>query len=172
MKTINVIMMSSALAMGALITGCQSTTAMPHTNTQTNSTITTYQITDAALQANSWQLVDAKTTNGKKVDALFTNAAKPLTLNFMTVEGDNLVTLNNTCNNISAPYTVVNGEVKLGNIISTMMACPDAEAKFDAAAVASVVGKYTLSQGANKTPMLVVTNNNQVAHFKAVAKVK
>lgn len=54
--------------------------------------------------------------------------------------------------------------------MSTMMACPDAEAKFDAASVASVVGKYTLSQGANKTPMLVVTNDHQVAHFKAVAK--
>ena len=27
-----------------------------------------------------------------------------------------------------------------------------------------------LSQGADKTPMLVVTNDHQVAHFKAVAK--
>ncbi len=170
MKTINMLMISGAIAMSALVSGCQTTTGMAEVDTKTHGTVTTYQITDAALQANNWQLVDAKTSAGKKVDTLFTNAAKPLTLSFMTIEGNNIVSLMNTCNNISAPYSVVNGEVELGSIISTMKACPDAEAKFDAASVASVVGKYTLSQGADKTPMLVVTNDHQVAHFKAVAK--
>lgn len=170
MKTINMLMMSGALAVGALVSGCQTTTTMTEVDTGAHGTVTTYQITDAALQANNWQLVDAKTTEGKKVDALFADAAKPLTLTFANVEGNNMVRLMNTCNNISAPYTLVNGDVKIGNMISTMMACPDAEAKFDAASVASVVGKYTLSQGADKTPMLVVTNDHQVAHFKAVAK--
>lgn len=171
MKTINMLMISGAVAMSALVSGCQTTTGMAEAdNNQANGSITTYQITDAALQANNWQLVDAKTTDGKKVDALFTNAAKPLTLNFMTIDGNKMVSLMNTCNTISAPYNIVNGNVQLGSMMSTMMACPDAEAKFDAASVASVVGKYTLSQGANKTPMLVVTNDHQVAHFKAVAK--
>lgn len=169
MKTMNMLMISGAIALSALVSGCQTTTGMAEADTQAGN-ITTYQITDAALQANNWQLVDAKTTDGKKVDALFTNAAKPLTLNFMSVEGNNMVSLMNTCNTISAPYSIVNGNVELGSMMSTMMACPDAEAKFDAASVASVVGKYTLSQGADKTPMLVVTNNHQVAHFKAVAK--
>lgn len=163
------LMISGAIAMSALVSGCQTTTDMAEADTQAGN-ITTYQITDAALQTNNWQLVDAKTRDGKKVDALFTNAAKPLTLNFMSVEGNNMVSLMNTCNTISAPYSIVNGNVELGSMMSTMMACPDAEAKFDAASVASVVGKYTLSQGADKTPMLVVTNNHQVAHFKAVAK--
>lgn len=169
MKTMNMLMISGAIAMSALVSGCQTTTGMAEVDTKAGN-ITTYQITDAALQANNWQLVDAKTTDGKKVDPLFTNAAKPLTLNFMSVEGNNMVSLMNTCNTISAPYSIVNGNVELGSMMSTMMACPDAEAKFDAASVASVVGKYTLSQGADKTPMLVVTNNHQVAHFKAVAK--
>jgi len=169
MKTMNMLMISGAIAMSALVSGCQTTTGMAEGDAQAGN-ITTYQITDAALQANNWQLVDAKTTDGKKVDALFTNAVKPLTLNFMSVEGNNMVSLMNTCNTISAPYSIVNGNVELGSMMSTMMACPDAEAKFDAASVASVVGKYTLSQGADKTPMLVVTNNHQVAHFKAVAK--
>lgn len=169
MKTMNMLMISGAIALSALVSGCQTTTGMAEGDAKAGN-ITTYQITDAALQANNWQLVDAKTTDGKKVDALFTNAAKPLTLNFMSVEGNNMVSLMNTCNTISAPYSIVNGNVELGSMMSTMMACPDAEAKFDAASVASVVGKYTLSQGADKTPMLVVTNNHQVAHFKAVAK--
>lgn len=169
MKTINMLMISGAIAMSALVSGCQTTSGMAEVDAKA-STITTYQVTDAALQVNNWQLVDAKTSDGKKVEALFTNAAKPLTLSFTTIDGNKMVSLMNTCNTISAPYSVVNGNVELGSMMSTMMACPDAEAKFDAAAVASVVGKYTLSQGADKTPMLVVTNNHQVAHFKAVAK--
>ncbi len=164
--------MSSTLAFGALITGCQSTTAMSQTPAQASNTITTYPITQTALQANNWQLVDARTPEGKKIDALLSNASKPLTLNFNTIEGTNVVNLINTCNYLSAPYSVVNGEVKLGTVMSTMMACPDAEAKFDAAALSSVVGKYTLSQGANDTPILVVINGNQVSHFKAVPKTK
>lgn len=170
MKTINMLMISGAIAMSALVSGCQTTTGMAEVDTKAHGTVTTYQVTDAALQANNWQLVDAKTSDGKKVEALFTNATKPLTLNFTTIDGNKMVSLMNTCNTISAPYNVVNGNVELGSMMSTMMACPDAEAKFDAAAVASVVGKYTLSQGADKTPMLVVTNDHQVAHFKAVAK--
>ena len=74
MKTMNMLMISGAIAMSALVTGCQTTTGMAEVNTQAGN-ITTYQITDAALQANNWQLVDAKTSDGKKVDALFTNAA-------------------------------------------------------------------------------------------------
>lgn len=160
--------MSGAIAMGALLTGCQTTPGMTGNNTQ--GTVTTYQITNSVLQANNWQLVDAKTADGKRVDALFTNTAKPLTLNFSTYDGDNIVSLMNTCNKVSAPYSVVNGNVQLGNMISTMMACPDAEAKFDSAAVASVMGKYTLSQSNNNAPMLIVTNDKQVSHFRAVGK--
>lgn len=170
MKSLNVLMMSGVVALGALATGCQSTTGMTQTETNAKSTITTYQITDEALQANDWQLVDAKKTNGNKVNILFADANKPLVISFNTVEGTKLLNLKNTCNTISAPYTINNGDVKLGSMMSTMMACPDEEAKFDSAAVASVVGKYTLSTGDDKTPMLVVTNDNQVAHFKAVAK--
>lgn len=170
MKTINVVMMSAALALGALATGCQSTTAMTQTDKNSNATIPTYKITNTALQANDWQLVDAKTSNGHKINTLFAHSSQPLTLSFNTFEGNNIVNLKNTCNNISAPYTVKNGEVKLGNLMSTMIACPDEEAKFDTAAVASIVGKYTLSRANDKTPMLVITNNNQVAHFQAVEK--
>lgn len=170
MKTFNTLMMSGIVALGAVATGCQSTSDMTETNTKTNSTITTYQITDRALQANDWQLVDAKKTNGNNINILFADSDKPLTISFNTVDDTKVMNLRNTCNTISAPYTVENGQVKLGSFMSTMMACPDEEAKFDSAAVASVVGKYTLSAGDNNTPMLVVTNDNQVAHFKAVAK--
>lgn len=168
MKTLNALGISGAVAIAILATGCQNTTGMTHNDVKP--TINTYQITNQALQANNWRLIDAKDANGQSVNALFMNLNKPLTLSFNTIEGTNMVNLMNTCNTISAPYTIVDGQVKLGAMMSTMKACPTAEAKFDSAAVASVIGKYTLSKAGNNNPVLVVTNDNQVAHFKAVTK--
>ena len=106
----------------------------------------TQPITVDALQAYNWQLVDAKRTNGDKVSFI------------------------NTCNNMGANYSVVNGNVVLGNVLSTMMACPEPQASFDTATLATVQGKYSINKNANNTPILTITNSNQVAHFKAVSK--
>lgn len=172
MKAITKITLAATLTIGALAAGCQTTANITDNHSKTEQTIVTKAVTNSALQANNWELVNATTHSGEKIDALFMDPAKPLTLNFMEMDGANYVSFMNTCNNISAGYSVVDGNVKLGSVISTMMACPDAEAKFDAATVETVMGKYALSEDANKAPMLVITNDNQVAHFKAVAKTK
>ena len=155
-------MMAATLAVGTLAAGCQTTPSVTAPMTQ--------PITSEALQAYNWQLVDAKRTNGDKVSQLFINPAKPLTLNFMNDNGRNYVAFMNTCNNMSAGYSVVNGNVEIKNGISTMMACPEPQASFDTATLATVQGKYSMSKNASNTPILTITNDSQVAHFKAVAK--
>jgi hypothetical protein len=50
------------------------------------------------------------------------------------------------------------------------MACPAPQASFDSAALATVNGKYSMSKNANNVPVLTISNANQVANFKAVAK--
>ena len=162
MKNMTKLMMAGVLAVGTLAAGCQTTPTVTAPTTQT--------ITSKALQAYNWQLVDAKRSNGDKVTQLFFNPAKPLILNFMTVDGENRVAFMNTCNSMGANYSVVNGNVQIENGISTLMACPEPQASFDTATLATVQGKYSLSKNANNLPVLTITNANQVAQFKAISK--
>ncbi|WP_350562566.1 META domain-containing protein [Psychrobacter sp. CAL346-MNA-CIBAN-0220] len=162
MKNMTKVMMAGVLAVGTLAAGCQTTPSVTAPVTQ--------PITTNALQAYNWQLIDAKRTNGAKVTQLFFDPAKPLILSFMNVNGNDRVTFMNTCNNMGAEYSVVNGNVQLNNVLSTMMACPEPQASFDTATMATVQGKYSLSKNANNVPVLTITNASQVAHFKAVSK--
>lgn len=156
------VMMVATFATGVLAAGCQTTTNLPAPSSQA--------VTNDALQAYAWQLVDAKESNGEQVSQLFFDPAKPLTLSFMNDEGRDYVAFMNTCNNMSAGYSVINGDVQLKNGISTLMACPEPQASFDTAALATVQGKYSLSKNANNLPILTIKSENQVAHFKAVSK--
>ena len=162
MKNMTKIMMAATLTVGTLAAGCQTAPIVMAPVTQ--------PITANALQAYDWQLVDAKRANGDKVTQLFFDPAKPLTLKFFKDNGNDRVAFANTCNNMGSDYKVVNGNVVLGNILSTMMACPEPQASFDTATLATVQGKYSISTNASNTPILTIKNNRQVAHFKAVAK--
>lgn len=161
MKNTTKVMMAGVLAVGTLA-GCQTTPSVTAPVTQ--------PITVNTLQSYDWQLVAATRTNGQKVTQLFFDPAKPLTLSFNNYDGDNRVTFKNTCNNMGAQYSVVNGNVQLNNVLSTMMACPEPQASFDTATMATVQGKYSLSKSPNNIPMLTITNANQVAQFKAINK--
>jgi heat shock protein HslJ len=162
MKNTTKMMMAATLAVGTLAAGCQTVPTVIAPVTQ--------PITANALQAYDWQLVDAKRANGNKVTQLFFDPSKPLTLKFFKDNGNDRVAFVNTCNNMGSDYKVVNGNVVLGNVLSTMMACPEPQASFDTATLATVQGKYSISTNANNTPILTIKNSSQVAYFKAVAK--
>lgn len=162
MKNMTKVMMAGVLVVGTLVAGCQTTPSMTAPVEQT--------ITSNILQAYNWQLVDAKDTNNVKVPQLFFNPKNPLILNFMTENGHDFVALMNTCNNLAAGYSVVNGNVQLSGIRSTRKGCPEPLASFDTAAAATVQGKYSLRKDDNKPPVLTITNTNQVAKFKAISK--
>ena len=162
MKNMTKVMMASVLAVGTLAAGCTTTPSVTAPVTQ--------PITVNTLQSYDWQLVAATRDNGQKVSQLFFDPAKPLTLSFFQNNGINRVTFKNTCNNMGADYSIVNGNVQLGNVLSTMMACPEPQASFDTATMATVQGKYSFSKSPNNIPMLTITNANQTAQFKAVNK--
>ena len=156
------VMTAGILAVGMLAAGCQTTPTVTAPVEQT--------ITSNLLQSYNWQLVDAKGTNNVKVPQLFFDPKNPLILNFMTENGNNFVSLMNTCNNLAAGYNVVNGNVQLSGIRSTRKGCPEPLASFDTAAAATVQGKYSISKSGNNSPILTITNASQVASFKAIAK--
>ena len=162
MKNLTKMMMAATLAVGTLAAGCQTAPTVTAPVTQ--------PITANALQAYDWQLVDAKRSNGDKVSQLFFDPAKPLTLKFFKDNGNDRVSFVNTCNNMGSDYKVVNGNLVLGNVLSTMMACPEPQASFDTATMATVQGKYSINNNAKNAPILTIRNDNQTAYFKAIAK--
>lgn len=164
MKNTTKVIMATTLVMAALAAGCQTTPSVAASASQ--------PITSDALEASNWRLIEARNSNGDIINELFFNPSKPLTLNFMAAEGGNLVSLMNTCNNMGAGYSVVDGELNLTLIRSTMMACPEPLEKFDRAAAATVQGKYSFGKNGDNMPVLTITNDNQVSHFKAVPKTK
>ena len=162
MKNMTKVMTAGVLAVVTLAAGCQTNPSVTAPVEQT--------ITPNLLQSYNWQLVDAKGTNNVKVPQLFFDPSNPLILEFTSENGNNFVSLLNTCNNMAAGYSIVNGNVQVGNIRSTRMACPEPQASFDKAAVDTVKGKYSISKSANNAPVLTITNAYQVAQFKAIAK--
>ena len=73
------------------------------------------------LTANHWVLDNATDSAGKRIDALFVRADKPVTLNFI----DGRLAVDNTCNRMGGDYTVAGSTLTVSPMASTMMACAD-----------------------------------------------
>ena len=73
------------------------------------------------LTANHWVLDNATDSAGKRIDALFVRADKPVTLNFI----DGRLAVDNTCNRIGGGYIVAGSTLTVSPMASTMMACAD-----------------------------------------------
>lgn len=73
------------------------------------------------LQGNHWVLDNATDSSGKRVDALFARADKPVTLDF----ADGRIAVSNTCNRMGGGYTLADGTLTVSPMASTMMACTD-----------------------------------------------
>ena len=78
---------------------------------------------DAAtlLPQYHWQLMNATDAQGKRIDALFARADKPLQLDFK----DGRLGVANTCNRMGGTYTLSDTSLTIGRLTSTMMACTD-----------------------------------------------
>lgn len=73
------------------------------------------------LQGSHWRLASATDADGKRVDALFAQADKPVTLDF---EGDRIA-ISNTCNRMGGTYALADGTLTVAPMASTRMACAD-----------------------------------------------
>jgi len=73
------------------------------------------------LQGNHWVLDSATDSAGKRIDALFARADKPVTLDFI----DGRLAVSNTCNRMGGGYTLADGTLTVSPMASTMMACTD-----------------------------------------------
>ena len=76
-----------------------------------------------ALSAYHWLLIDATDASGKRIEALFARADKPLQLDFANAR----VGISNTCNHMGGAYSVEGDKLKFDRLASTLMACSDSK---------------------------------------------
>lgn len=75
---------------------------------------------DAALLGGyHWQLTQATNRLGQRINALFVRPDKPLQLDF---DGGR-ISVRNSCNGMGGSYRIVNGQLVVGPMMHTMMAC-------------------------------------------------
>lgn len=154
----------SLLVTSALgVTGCQTTAAL------TNPTqAVTLPLTEAKLQNYRWQLVSVTDLTGNPIKPELMSQAKPLIVNFKK-EGH--VSFDNTCNRMWGNYMLTNDNILVQNIASTRMMClPESRMAFDTAAPSTLKGQFKLTQDSQGSPVLTVTDANQISIFKPVAK--
>ena len=118
----------------------------------------------AALSAYHWRLNEAKDASGKRIEALFVNADKPLQLDF----SDGRVSVGNACNHMGGTYSVEGDKLKFDRLASTLMACTDAKLM----ALDEEIGKRLEAESAfalqsGDAPLLTLTGGNgDVLTFK------
>lgn len=115
------------LALLSLLAGCPQKGSDAPTASATTAATPASAAAPAASDANAqlgryhWQLRDATDANGKRIDALFVQADKPLQLDF----ADGRVGVANACNRMGGGYSLEGESLTVARMASTMMACAD-----------------------------------------------
>ena len=111
--------------------------------------------TAALLPAYHWRLVVATDAQGQNIEALLTNADKPVQLDF----ADGRVSVSNTCNRMMGGFVLAGDTATMGPMASTLMACPDpALAALDAEVGSRLAGEMKVASNAGDVPELVLVN--------------
>ena len=115
------------LALLSLLAGCPQKGSDAPTASATTAATPASAAAPAASDANAqlgryhWRLRDATDANGKRIDALFVQADKPLQLDF----ADGHIAVANACNRMGGGYSLEGESLTVARMASTMMACAD-----------------------------------------------
>ena len=74
---------------------------------------------DPRLSAYHWHLVDATSASGERLDALFPNPERPVTLDF----AEGRVSVSNACNRMGGTFALDGTAFTVGDLMQTEMAC-------------------------------------------------
>src|SRR5690606_503996 len=108
----------------------------------------------ATRGGHHWQLDSATAADGARIDALFANAEAPLQLDF----ADGRVSVANACNGMGADFNLAAGELTLGPMISTQMACAEPLMAMEREAHTRLAGSHALDVEAGEPPRLQLVN--------------
>ena len=153
-----------ALTLPLLLAACpDSGSNAPAVDAATTAATPASVVTPAASDANTdldryhWRLQDATDARGKRIDALFVQADKPLQLDF----ADGRIAIANACNRMGGGYSLEGESLTVARMASTMMACADPTLM----ALDGEIGKrpegaskLTLTLAPGDTPTLALAN--------------
>jgi len=107
------------------------------------------------LSGHHWRLTDARDAGGKRIDALFARADKPLQLDFNA----SMLSVVNGCNSMSAHHVLAGDSLTVNPMASTMMACQDkALMALDQEIGKRLQGKLAMRIDEGDAPTLVLTS--------------
>jgi heat shock protein HslJ len=110
---------------------------------------------NADLGRYHWRLQDATDAGGKRIDALFVRADKPLQLDF--AKGN--IGVANACNRMGGGYSLEGESLTVARMASTMMACSDPKLMaLDGEIGKRLEGASKLVLMAGDTPTLTISN--------------
>lgn len=107
------------------------------------------------LSGHHWRLADARDGEGRRIDALFVRAGKPLQLDFNA----SMLSVANGCNSMSAHHVLTGDSLTLEPMVSTLMACPDRTLMaLDQEIGKRLQGRLAMRIDEGDVPALVLTN--------------
>jgi heat shock protein HslJ len=111
----------------------------------------------AALEAYYWRLSSALDGGGQRIEALFVRPEQPVQLQF----AEGRISVSNTCNRMGGGYAIVGPRMEIGQLMSTMMACPDdALNRVDQEVGARLAGSLSFAiESADAAPQLTLTDS-------------
>lgn len=159
----------SACSISGSVSTTETTVIPPPKAQQENSHVAAPSALQATLTLTRyhWLLDDARDAAGKRIDALFVRADKPIQLDFNA----STVSVGNACNTLSAHHTPSGDSLTIDPMATTLMACPDqALAALDREVGKRLQGKLAMQIEEGATPTLVLTNAaGDVLRFKGQA---
>lgn len=157
------------LAVAACVQAPEATGPAPSPSVNPSAATSTTPATgNSSLVQYHWQLTNATDSNGKRIDALFVRENEPVQLVF----GPDRLNVVNSCNNLGASYAIRKGQLQIGPMVSTMMACHDpALAALDSAVSQRLQGNLGISMlaGGNAPHLQLVTASGDTLSFTGVA---
>lgn len=139
-------------------------TAQPATNATAAATPTTTAAETVTLSQFHWQLQQATSRDGKRIDTLFVGADSSPQLNFTQAQ----ISVSKGCNAMSGSYQIKDGKLETSALAQTMMACSNqALMAMDAAIGERLQAHPTLNlQTKGELPQLtLVTENGDTLQF-------
>lgn len=152
----------------ALLAACSNNTTPTSTTIENapapmSATPASAAIDTHALAANHWLLENATDSSGTRIDALFVQADKPLTLDFQ----EGRVSVSNTCNRINGGFNTEGDTLTVGALASTMMACTNEKLMALDRAVGERIEGALKVQKLDANSLTLQTAKGDVLHFNA-----
>ncbi len=163
-------LLTLSVALAACARAPQEPPAQPAATPATSTTAAA--LDPSVLGGHHWVLANAVDAKGRRIDALFARADKPVRVDF----ADGRIAVSNTCNRMMGSYALDGAKLTIGDMASTLMACTDPKmTALDGAVGTQLRGPLTAALQPGATPVLTLTGadgNVMTFHGEATAQTR